>query len=231
MSSGKTTLSSELRDEILRLEGTRKIVVFPRSGPIFTASRQSPGSLYLVESGFVKLTWISPSGEEVISRFSGPGDVFGDDILWRERPRRVTADALLETVLQEISSEAFLRAAAVQPELWRWMAGVFAARENDLEGRLLLESTRDVEFRILYTLAELASLFRDTAGGCTLPITQKELASYVGATRETTSSTLNSIARRGLVRLGRRLLVLPSLSALEAAVRERPTKTAASGRV
>jgi hypothetical protein len=36
----------------------------------------------------------------------------------------------------------------------------------------------------------------------------------VGATRETTSTTLNQLERRGLVKLSRRLLTIPSPSLL-----------------
>jgi len=51
-----------------------------------------------------------------------------------------------------------------------------------------------------------------------IPLSQGELASLIGATRETTSTTLNTLARRGVIRLGRRLIILPSLDAMSAVV-------------
>jgi CRP/FNR family transcriptional regulator len=54
-----------------------------------------------------------------------------------------------------------------------------------------------------------------------IPLSQSELASLIGATRETTSTTLNSLARRGLVRLGRRLLVVSSVDHLRNAAMQR----------
>ena len=45
-------------------------------------------------------------------------------------------------------------------------------------------------------------------------ISQNELASLVGATRETTSTTLNALARQGLIALGHRLVMIPSLELL-----------------
>ena len=60
-----------------------------------------------------------------------------------------------------------------------------------------------------------------------LPLSQGELASLIGATRETTSTTLNLLARRGLVRLGRRQLVLASLDGVRGAANERGAKAAA----
>ncbi len=78
----------------------------------------------------------------------------------------------------------------------------------------------DVEYRILYYLAELSSLVKASdldGGGHQLPLTQAELADLIGATRETTSTTLNQLERRGLLKLSRRLLTIPSLSNLRAA--------------
>jgi len=46
--------------------------------------------------------------------------------------------------------------------------------------------------------------------GYQIPITQLELADLIGATRETTSTTLNQLERRGLLKLSRRLLTVPS---------------------
>jgi Crp-like helix-turn-helix domain len=45
----------------------------------------------------------------------------------------------------------------------------------------------------------------------TIPLSQGELASLIGATREATSTTLNALARRSLIRLGRRQIILASL--------------------
>jgi DNA-binding IclR family transcriptional regulator len=66
-------------------------------------------------------------------------------------------------------------------------------------------------------------------GEYSLPLSQSELASLIGATRETTSTTLNALARRGLIKLGRRLLVVPSADNLRVAVNERSTKAHGAG--
>jgi hypothetical protein len=52
------------------------------------------------------------------------------------------------------------------------------------------------------------------------------LASLIGATRETTSTTLNSLARRGLVRLGRRMLVVASVDHVRNAALQRSVHAA-----
>jgi CRP-like cAMP-binding protein len=70
----------------------------------------------------------------------------------------------------------------------------------------------DVKERIVYYLDDLAKL-NPTAdsSGSVIHISQNELASLVGATRETTSTTLNTLARQGVIVLGHRLVMIPSL--------------------
>jgi CRP/FNR family transcriptional regulator len=76
-----------------------------------------------------------------------------------------------------------------------------------------------VQYRILHYLADLSNLVKPTnqAEGYQLPITQAELADLIGATRETTSTTLNQLEREGLIKLSRRLLTIPSPASLRSA--------------
>jgi CRP/FNR family transcriptional regulator len=78
-------------------------------------------------------------------------------------------------------------------------------------------------------LSELVKESTD-GSGYHLPLTQLELADLIGATRETTSTTLNQLERRGLVRLSRRLLTIPSPAMLrDAAMAKPPSNNGASG--
>jgi CRP/FNR family transcriptional regulator len=150
-------------------------------------------------------------------------------MLWSAAHSNLAAEVIQEAALFAVPREIFMRAADARPQIWRMLAGILASRERELEKRVSLLALRDVEYRLLYFLLELAGLFGcGRQADCLLPVTQKELASYVGATRETTSSTLNTLARRELVRLGRRLMVVPSIEVLQAAVQARSAKAAAS---
>jgi CRP/FNR family transcriptional regulator len=64
--------------------------------------------------------------------------------------------------------------------------------------------------------------------GYQIPITQLELADLIGATRETTSTTLNQLERRGLLKLSRRMLTIPSESSLREATSKQPPAAAAA---
>ena len=96
-------------------------------------------------------------------------------------------------------------------------------RRNALAVKIELLCLNDVEHRVLHYLAELSSLVKPGGGvsGHQIPITQLELADLVGATRETTSTTLNQLERRGLIKLSRRMLIVPSPDTLQQVAKER----------
>jgi len=107
--------------------------------------------------------------------------------------------------------------------LWRELSGLLTVRKRELEKKIELLCLHDVEYRILYYMAELAKTFgaRSNASEYSIPLSQGELASLIGATRETTSTTLNALARRGIIRLGRRQLIVPSVEGILAAADQR----------
>jgi CRP-like cAMP-binding protein len=83
----------------------------------------------------------------------------------------------------------------------------------------------------VYYLDELARINPGVdPTGSMIHISQNELASLVGATRETTSTTLNALARQGLIVLGHRLIMIPSLEMMrEAAGSNKSMKASSSG--
>ncbi len=100
-------------------------------------------------------------------------------------------------------------------------------RKLALARKVELLCLHDVEYRVLQFLADLAGLVKPLAdgSGSQIPITQLELADLVGATRETTSTTLNQLERRGLIKLSRRMMTVPSPDVLRSAAREKSANT------
>ena len=107
------------------------------------------------------------------------------------------------------------------------------SRRRMLAQKVELLCLHDVEYRILHYLAELSKLVKplDNGEGYPLPITQLELADLIGATRETTSTTLNQLERRGLLKLSRRLLTISSPLTLLSAANAKQVESHANNHV
>jgi len=186
-------------------------------------------SLFFLESGIVKIIKRGPENKEVLLTLVKAGEIFGEDALLIG-PRQASAEVLQEGSVYIIPKDLFTRFCNAKPEAWRMMAELLARREQGLEQKIELLLMRDVEQRILLYLADLAEVMgiAEEDGGHSVQFSQGEIASLVGATRETTSSTLNSLARRGLLSLGRRKMVIANPNTLREAA-EAPRLRAAAG--
>jgi CRP-like cAMP-binding protein len=193
------------------------------------SNESSADSIFFVDSGYVKLIKRSADGKEVLLTIVGPGQLFGEQAIYVGGQRGMWAEVMQEGTVYEIPRDAFIHFCESRPEMWKHLTEMLAHREHDLEQKIALLCLNDVEARILFYLGSLAAVFGINSNNgqeYSLPLSQGELASLIGATRETTSTTLNALARRGLIRLGRRLLIVNSAEALKSAVNDRTAKAA-----
>ena len=167
--------------------------------------------VFLLQAGIVKLHRVA-GDHSMLVRLMGPGDIWGawfeeDAPLWQE-----SAECMRPVRAHAIPVAEFRRAISRDAELAVWVARLLARRLIETERRMALLSFHRVEQRLLYSLAELAENCGLNEGReeYALPLTQTDLASMIGATRETVSTALNALERRGLLRLGRRSLEFSS---------------------
>jgi CRP/FNR family transcriptional regulator len=121
--------------------------------------------------------------------------------------------------LYQVPRSVFLAFAGTSPDIWKNVTEQLLTREQALEEKVALLCLHDVEYRILHYLLSLGRVFGvNGATEYSIPLSQSELAHLIGATRETTSTTLNTLARRGIVKLGRRLLMVTSIETVRTAL-------------
>jgi CRP-like cAMP-binding protein len=222
MDSQPTSLAGIVRSELINLDGVTKFSPNRRFATVY-AEGGPADTLYFIESGLVKIYKRGPDNKEIILQIVGAGELFGEQALGTEQSRMISAEVLQEGVIYVLPRDLFLRVSEKRPELWREISGLLTTRKRELEKKIELLCLHDVEYRILYYMGELAKTFgaKSNASEYSIPLSQGELASLIGATRETTSTTLNALARRGIIRLGRRQLIVPSVEGIQAAADQR----------
>lgn len=181
--------------------------------------------MYFIEDGLVKLTRSSTAGGRIILTIRGGGDLVGEETLAQDSSTYYAeAEVLTTATVYRIPRAVMSRVLAGHPQFTAEVISYLVNRRLALAEKVELLCLRDVEYRILHYLAELSKLVApsEDGEGHQIPITQLELADLIGATRETTSTTLNQLERRGLLKLSRRMLTIPSpaLLASEAATRQ-----------
>lgn len=207
-----TPLASVVRSALSSLPEASRLASLRRSTSLFSQG-QAADSIYFIEDGLVKLTRTNDHGGRIILAICGPGHLIGDEALSEETPEYYSEAEVLSTAnLLRVPREAMGQAVSHSPELSAAMITHLLQRKRILAIKVELLCLHDVEYRILHYLAELSALVKPLDGeeGYQVPITQLELADLIGATRETTSTTLNQLERRGLVKLSRRLLTIPN---------------------
>ncbi len=212
-----TSLAFVARSALLSLSDVNRLTSLRRSMILYSQG-QVADSLYLIEEGLIKLTRVNDAGSRIILSIHGPDHLIGEEVFLEENPASYYAEAevLTSCSLFRIPREALRHALEGNPALVSPVLGYIIEQKQDLARKVELLCLHDVEYRILHYLAELSILVKPAPDGESyqLPITQLELADLVGATRETTSTTLNQLERRGLVKLSRRLLTIPSPAVL-----------------
>jgi CRP-like cAMP-binding protein len=198
-----------------------------RRDAILSHQKQEAEAVFLIEAGLIKLTRKSKDDSRQIISVVGSHQLVGDECLssdpsayWAE------AECLTDAAVFRIPLPAVKRLFGI-PELAVALVSYAIASNIRFIHKIELLAHHDVEHRILYGLAELARLVRPQLDGSAfpIPITQADLASFVGATRETTSTTLSHLQSRKLVALARRLVTTVHPDLLVAAANQRSPRT------
>lgn len=194
--------------------------MFPRGTPIYLPADQADAVLVLAQ-GRVKIGSFTEDGKQTILAFIEPGELFGELALLEGNQREEYAEALEKSTIVLLPNQAIQELLANNPEVALGVTKLYGLRRQRIERRLkylLFRSNRD---RLIHLLLELAERYgRRTPDGVELRIklSHQELASVIGSTRETVTVVLGELQGEGMLRLGRRKLVLTDLPKLAASI-------------
>jgi CRP-like cAMP-binding protein len=175
-----------------------------------------PGdSLHLIVKGHVAVRVATPLGEVVTLLVLRAGDSVGEFAVVSEGARGATVVALdpLETLTLHTDQVEALR--AQHAEIDRLLVEAFVAQIRRLTSALVDALYLPVEKRLWRRLLDLADIYGDGSAPVLIPLTQEELASFVGSTRPTANRALRAAESEGIVTMTRgrvRILDLEGLA-------------------
>lgn len=162
------------------------------------------GSLHIIERGRVKVTIPSSTGEELILVMLGAGDFLGDLSLFDGKPRSATVQTLEETETLCLHREDLLALMRSRFDVVEKILRVLARRIRDTDTLLAEAHFLDITSRLARKILDLEDSFGIREGGQVrigVKVTQKDLASMIGATRESINKQLKALRDKGLVRI------------------------------
>ena len=194
-----------------RLQSKARIQELSRRTVVYLPG--DPGdSVYFVNGGRVKVSKVTRDGREITLFYLGPGEIFGENSLFHEGPRKEmveTADDSLVTLIPKQLMEKFLSRGSKKflLELFK----VISARRREVEHRMQHLLFRDVSAKLAELILDLAKEYgveEPDGVRVALKITHQEMANLIGSTRETVSLTLSQFRKKELIRLHRRQVII-----------------------
>lgn len=156
--------------------------------------------LYIVESGWLKVSKIGIDGREQILQTLGPGDVFNALSVFTDAPNQATVTGLETSAVWMVRREVLLSLMEERPSLARQVI-------QELAGRVqyLIQLVEDLSLRSVE--ARLARLLLEQAEGESVQrrrwATQAEMSSRLGTVPDVLNRALRKLAEKEMIRVER----------------------------
>jgi CRP/FNR family cyclic AMP-dependent transcriptional regulator len=213
----RVSLFADLRDDELaalvdclgRRTFAKDMILFHKGSPA--------QSLYLIESGEVRIFALSETGHEITLDIHGPGECFGETALFDGNLRSTGAMALEKTVTYTLGRDDFLGCLERHPQVARRVMALLAHRLEHANAHAENLAFLDVAGRVAAALLELAAHQGANGGSIEidLHLTQSDLASWVCASREMVNKVLAAYREQGLITMEGHTIVITDLDGLK----------------
>jgi CRP/FNR family transcriptional regulator, cyclic AMP receptor protein len=193
------------RDQLALLATSVGSQSFERGEVLF--HQGSIGSvLYIVVSGQVRIYTISKGGQELTLTICKEGEFLGELALLDGLPRSASAQAMRPTTTLTLHRSAFLHTIAACPQIAAAVLEAMAARLRQTTAYAEQLSSLSAPRRVVRQLLSLAAQHGVAEGQTTridLRLTQDDLASLSGTTRETVNRVLALLRDQRIIRVER----------------------------
>lgn len=211
-------LFSRLSDEHLQLLVKNLGIQTFQRGDMLMQQGDIGEELYIIVSGQVRIFTINEVGQDLSLIIYRPGDFLGELSLLDGQPRSANAQAMRRTTTLTLHRTAFLETISTNPYIAQAVIEALAARlrHSTLYAQLL--ASHSASQRVVAQLINLAAQYGVADGGAVaidLHLTQDDLASLSGTTRETVNRILGSLREQGLVRVSRAQIIVLNFDQLE----------------
>lgn len=160
---------------------------------------ENDDTLYIINSGRVRIYQLSESGREQTIRILNPGDFTGEVAIFQpDSHHNNYAEASVNTSICMIHKKDLEGYLDAYPEITRRILADVVKRLETSEKQTTQVGIEQVESRIISFLVENVDN-DDNHTFVTLPMSKKDLASYLGTTPETISRKFTSLEDRGFI--------------------------------
>jgi CRP/FNR family cyclic AMP-dependent transcriptional regulator len=172
------------------------------AGQIIYVFGDTASEMYRIVSGSVRLLANRSDGREVVFLKFQPGDCFGEASLIDNETRPQTAQAVTDVELEVIDAAAFRKLRGTYREYDEALLRLLSQQMRFANSLFIDLSLNDLLGRIARRILEAVEASRapcDNTATLNLPLSQAEIASMVGASRQTVNRALQQMQSMGLL--------------------------------
>ncbi len=186
-------------------------------------SQGDPGdALYAVVAGRIRISSGTAEGREISLNIMEPGDTFGEIALLDGGTRTATATASEASELVSIRRDHFAALLEREPRVALELLKLCGERLRWTSGLVEDAALLDAAGRLAKRLLSLSALHgQRTKDGTTLKISQEDLATFLGVSRQVVNQYLQGWKAQGWVDLGRGSVTVRDEAAIRRAAQGR----------
>ena len=209
-------LSEDDRNAISAIGARKKFDVGRR---LFLDGDASTHSVIIL-SGLIKLTRTSKEGREIMIELRGPGHLLGELAAIDTIPRSAAATVVEEVEAIVFSAADFRQLLSERSSLSFAVLTIVTEKLRQATDRRLEAGVGDAQARLCGRLCELAAASEADEDGVIevkSPLTQQELADWIGVSRDAIVLALRRIREQRWIETGRRTIRILDIEALREA--------------
>lgn len=197
--------------EITQIAAATTEMHVPRGERIFQRGDPCNG-FHIVIYGRVKLSFISPQGNEKVIEIIGPGHSFGEALMFMEKPYIVSAETLADSMLLHVSKSAIFQELECDPRFARKMLAGLSRRLHGLVSDVQAYSLNSGTQRVIgYLLKENVEKNGDQI---TLHASKSVVASRLNLTPEHFSRILHDLVEKNMIKVDGRDITIMDIEKL-----------------
>jgi CRP-like cAMP-binding protein len=173
-----------------------------KKGTLIFSPHQPFRALFLLKKGKIRLYRANEDGKQLTVDLLGDGNIFGETSTFSFNDDQVYAEAMSDIYLCVIGKKEFESLIEKNPKLAVKFIEILSARLKETYEMSEHIALRSVRYRVMSLLLKLSEKFgrrKKDWQTIDIKVTHHDLATMIGATRETVSATMSQLKKEGMI--------------------------------
>lgn len=210
-------LFKEVEDPTLIEMAVKSHMSYTRKREVIFFPKEASDTIYLLKSGKIKISRISPDGQILTLALLGPGEIFGESALLGQEARQDIAEVVEDAVICAIDRKDFQELLEKSNVLNRRVQTHIGKRISQVESQIEDLVFKDARERVVSFLTRYVRDFGKQMFDLweVRPfLTHREIAELTATSRQTVNAILNELKTQGKIDFTRQYLRIKDLQDL-----------------